>query len=399
MSRFGRRIVGVLGAVVVAVCGGVACCAPRLALWSMTPSTSFSDTNPPPAPDYTRDDAWDALPGIDDDSDRAIPALPSTKTPSVDVFYLHPTTSIAPRWNQPWRDPEIDVASARGGTLIQASAFNGTGVVYAPRYRQASGRAFTQPDDDGARAIELAYGDIVQAFGDFERRAGTTRPFVVVGHSQGSVLGERLLREHILPDEGRRRRLVAAYLLGAPIVEDDALRGCRAATEIGCVVAYNARGPGHVPNEADFGAVGCASTAPKKTKATTTSTKTSSPWTCGRGWGSAEASRLCVNPTLGRVSDEVVPATHHAGAVFLDSERPALLPRFLASQCRAGRLVVTEVQPLPQRDAMSAVLLWVLGGENYHPIEVQLMWADLRQDVARRSTSWLSSSTSTALPP
>jgi hypothetical protein len=66
----------------------------------------------------------------------------------------------------------------------------------------------------------------------------------------------------------------------------------------------------------------------------------------------------------------------------------------LCGQCRAGRLVVTEVQPLPQRDAMSAVLLWVLGGENYHPIEVQLMWADLRQDVARRSTSWSSSSTS-----
>jgi len=390
MSRLGRVVVAAV-VVVFGSVGGVACCAPQLAQWSMTPSTSFAESPLPPAPDYKRDDAWDALPGIDDDSDRAIAALPATTTPAVDVFYLHPTTSIAPRWNQPFSDPEIDVASARGGTLIQASAFNGTGVVYAPRYRQASGRAFTRPDDDGARAIDVAFGDVVRAFADFERRAGTTRPFVVVGHSQGSVLGERLLREQILPDEGRRRRLVVGYLLGAPVVEDAALRGCRADSEVGCVVAYNARGPGHVPNEADFGAAGCPPTAPGST--------TTLPSICGRGWGSDEASRLCVNPTLGRITDEVVPATRHGGAVFLDSDAPALLPQFLTSQCKAGRLVVTDLQPLPKRDAMSGILLWVLGGENYHPIEAQLFWADLRADVARRSAAWLASSPSSSPPP
>ncbi len=385
MSRW-RRVVVSAAVVLGAGVGGLGCCAPQLAQWSMTPSTSFAESSLPVAPDYTRDDAWDALPGRVDDSDRAIAALPATTTPTVDVFYIHPTTSIAPRWNQPYSDPEIDVASARGGTLIQASAFNGTGVVYAPRYRQASGRAFTRPDDDGTRAIAVAYDDVVRAFADFERRAGTTRPFVVVGHSQGSVLGERLLREHILNDEARRRRLVAAYLLGAPVVEDAALRGCRDAGEVGCVVAFNARGPGHVPNEADFGAAGCPST-------------TTLPSICGRGWGSDEASRLCVNPTLGRVSDELVPAERHGGAVFLDSEAPALLPRFLSSQCRAGRLVVTDLQALPERDAMSGILLWVLGGRNYHPIEAQLFWVDLRADVARRSAAWSLASASSSPTP
>ena len=378
MSRW-RRVVVSAAVVLGAGVGGLGCCAPQLAQWSMTPSTSFAESSLPVAPDYTRDDAWDALPGLVDDSDRAIPALPATTTPAVDVFYIHPTTSIAPRWNQPFSDPDIDVASARGGTLIQASAFNGTGVVYAPRYRQASGRAFTRPDDDGAHAIAVAFGDVVRAFADFERRAGTSRPFVLVGHSQGSVLGERLLREYILTDEARRRRLVAAYLLGAPIVEDAAVRGCREASEVGCVIAFNARGPAHVPNDADFGAAGCP-------------TMTTSPSICGRGWGDDEAARLCVNPTLGRVSDERVPAERHGGTVFLDSDSPSLLPQFLSSQCRDGRLVVTDLQPLPKRDAMSGILLWVLGGENYHPIEAQLFWADLRADVARRSAAWLASS-------
>ena len=378
MSRFGR-VVGISAAVGALAVGAMACCAPQLAQWSMTPSMSFAESPLPAAPDYAHDDAWDALPEKDDDSDRAIAALPATTTPAVDVFYIHPTTSIAPRWNQPFSDPEIDVASSRGGTLIQASAFNGSGVVYAPRYRQASGRAFTRPDDDGARAIDVAYGDVVRAFVDFERRAGTARPFVVVGHSQGSVLGERLLREHIFADETRRRRLVAAYLLGAPVVEDGALRGCRDANEVACVIAFNARGPAHVPNDADFGAAGCP-------------TLTTLPSICGRGWGDDEATRLCVNPTLGRVSNERVPAAHHGGAVFLDSATPALLPTFLVSECRAGRLVVTELEPLPKRDAMSGILLWVMGGGNYHPIEAQLFWVDLRADVARRSTAWLASS-------
>ena len=155
-------------------------------------------------------------------------------------------------------------------------------------------------------------------------------------------------------------------------------------SRLGCVVAFNARGPGHVQNAADFGAAGCPTTG-----ATSTTTL---PSTCGRGWGDDEAARLCVNPSLGRVSDERVPAERHGGSVFLDSEVPSLLPRFLASQCRDGRLVVTDLQPLPKRDAMSGILLWVLGGENYHPIEAQLFWADLRADVARRSAAWMASS-------
>ena len=84
------------------------------------------------------------------------------------------------------------------------------------------------------------------------------------------------------------------------------------------------------------------------------------------------------------------PAAGHRGAVFLDSDAPALLPHFLSSQCSGGRLVVTDLQPLPKRDAMSGILLWVIGGKNYHPIEAQLFWADLRADLARRSAAHVS---------
>jgi len=91
-----------------------------------------------------------------------------------------------------------------------------------------------------------------------------------------------------------------------------------------------------------------------------------------------------VNPTLGAATSEPAPASAHGGALFFDADVPAIVPRFAASVCKGGRLVVTELKPLPARAVMSGVLLWVMGGANLHPIEVQLFYVDLRRDVARR---------------
>ena len=220
---------------------------------------------------------------------------------------------------------------------------------------KASGIAFTASSPDGERAIGVAYADVVAAYEEFTRRTSSERPLILAGHSQGAFLAARLLRERIAGSEARAR-LVAAYLIGAPLTDADlgVLHACAAPTETGCVVTFNARGPRHRRAESEF--------------------VTHAP----------EEAQLCVNPTLGAAAEEAAPAARHGGAVFFDSARPALLPAFAASQCAGGRLVVRDLQPLPKRDLMSGVLLWVMGGENYHPIEYQLFYADLRRDAARR---------------
>lgn len=331
-----------------------------LTLWLMTPAGPFDAAAAPAAPDYAQDAVWLALPTRQDEADVALPELPATTSPTVDVFYLHPTSSIAATWNAAADDPAVRAASIRGGTLIQASAFNGSGAVYAPTYRQASGVAFITRSADGDAAIELAYSDVVSAWRDFNRRSGGTRPFLLAAHSQGALLAARLLREHIAPGPDRER-FVAGWLIGAPLVAADIapLRACAAPDDTGCIVAYNARGPDHERNVIELGR------------------------------GVPEEQRLCVNPTLGTASNELVPRARHRGAVFFDADRPALLPAFLASQCRDGRLVVSELQPLPPRDVMSAILLRVMGTGNHHPIEVQLFYADLRADAARRVAAHL----------
>lgn len=364
MKMVKRIVVAASAAVIVLVAVGVsvACCTPQLVTSMMRPeSASFDDEVHPPAPDYGNDNAWLALPGTVDDADVALPAFPAVDVAAaaVDVFYLHSTSSLQRRWNSSAFDEEIRTASKRGGTLIQASAFNGCCRVFAPEYRQASGDAFTAPSPSGEQAKTLALGDVTAAFREFRRRTGP-RPFILAAHSQGSVLGARLLKE-VIASSDERTHLVAAYLIGAPLSVDDVggVPACASPTQTGCIVTWNARGVGHTPNPIDFQGTG------------------------------PEDQRLCVNPVLGMAtSSPSTPAQHH-GAVFFDAKVPAVLPAFLGAQCSQGRLVVSDMDPMPERDVMSGILLWVMGGTNYHPVEYQLFYVDLRLDAARRVASFV----------
>ncbi len=357
-----RRLLWALVALVAGIIGTGVVAAPALVQWLMTPGAPFDLVAVPPPPDYRDDGAWLALPTSADEADVALAELPAARAPAVDVFYLHPTSSIAPAWNAPFDDPQVRMASIRGGTLIQASAFNGVGAIYAPSYRQASGSAFTTPSVDGDGAIDLAYLDVESAFVEFRRRAGAERPFLVVGHSQGAALAARLLRERIAA-RPERALLVAAYLPGALLSSADVggLPACATRDATGCVVSFNARGPAWQPDAFELD----VSATPEP--------------------------HQCVNPVLGRAGDDPTTREQHAGAVFFDVETPALLPAFAAARCRDGHLIISDHAPVPWRDLPSAMLLWIMGGQNFHPVEVQLFYADLRADAARRVAAFLAS--------
>ena len=114
---------------------------------------------------------------------------------AVDVFFVHSSSYVGSRWNAPADDPTVVEATDRVGTGIQAAAFSGCCAIHAPRYRQANLTAFYRPSPDGDRAIALAYEDVRYAFEAFEARRAPGRPFILAGHSQGSVHAERLLYE------------------------------------------------------------------------------------------------------------------------------------------------------------------------------------------------------------
>ena len=328
---------------------------------AMDPGAFSADLVPPP-PDYGQATSWAARPDTVDGADLALPELPAIDpaTAPAAVFYLHPTTWLGQRWNGPIDDPAVNLATDEGGTKIQASAFNGCCAVWGPRYRQAHGRAFTHPDDRGAAARDIAYADVSAAFDAFLAGVGD-RPFLVVGHSQGAMLGARLVQERIVgtPLQGR---LVAAFLVGGRIGQDDVggLPVCAAADDVGCLVAFNARGPRYRGSGLELDA--------------------HDPQTL--------RDRVCVNPLSWDAPQAHVTASAHGGAVFFDTSTPALLPAFADAQCQDGILRVTQLGDL-QRDPLCSLLLWLIGPENYHPVEFQIFYADLRANAGTRVDAWL----------
>ena len=330
----------------------------------MKPHGPFDARRVPAAPDYAQPAAWSALPDQQDAADVALPELPAIdqRAAAVDVFYVHPTTYVGNDWNGRIDDARLNADTDRVATRIQASAWNNCCAIYAPRYRQANGTEFYRPSADGDRALEVAYGDVATAFRFYVEHHNHDRPFLIAGHSQGSVLATRLVREQIVGTP-LQKRLIAAYLIGAPVHLSELTRDastlpvCANPTQTGCVVVWNARGARYQRGEFEIYS--------------------------GHAPGDRSDPALCVNPISFRADEEAVPERESAGALFFDSAQPKILPAFASARCQRGTLIV-KLFGKPPRDFMSRLLDRALGEENYHPIEYQLFFVDLRNNAAAR---------------
>ena len=229
--------------------------------------------------------------------------------------------------------------------------------MWAPRYRQANGTAFTHDTPDGERAIDLAFSDVKRAFEWWNAKRGVERPFLLAAHSQGTVLAERLLAESIAGTP-LRDELVAAYLIGGRVTVDGLrerapdVPPCRAPDDLRCAIAWNARGPAFAPNEFEM-----HRPDPRP--------------------------RLCTNPLSWRLDEADAPATANLGAVFLESADPSPRLAFTGARCSGGVLVVQPIAAVP-RDLPSRILDHVLGAGNYHPIEYQLFFMNIRANATQR---------------
>ncbi len=322
----------------------------------------------PPAPDYAEAASWAALPERADPSD-ALPTGVAAQDHGVPVFFIHPTTYFGTAyWNAPLDDPQA--AFIRGNVLkALASAFNGAGPVYAPKYRQAAFGAFLAANADSFRALDLAYRDVAAAFAVFLTRIGPHTPFILAGHSQGALLGLRLVAER-LGDPGLRQRLVAAWLVGWPIgLREDLgaieIPPCAQETDTGCVLSWQSFGVGGNPE--------MVMAAMRK-----------APGLSGRS--RADDRMLCVNPVTGRMDTAVAPRTAHRGAVVIPPRPEAPLgapvPHLVAARC--GDEGVLWLDPPPDGDFAQ----FRMPGLNYHVWDIPLFWMDVRADVARRIAAW-----------
>lgn len=214
------------------------------------PVKKFSHYTPPPSPDYSLQKNWAALPGVKDSAD-CIPYGSGLKDgqadAKVDVFFIHPTMYYKGKsWN-------ADLADKRTNRLVdiypirqQASVFNESCKVYAPRYRQATLYSFIESDGNGLLALDTAYADVKRAFQYYLDNYNHGRPVIIAGHSQGTFHAQHLLHDFFENDPKLKKLLVAAYLIGGNIGKESftALVPCDSASQTNCYVAWHTRQTG-----------------------------------------------------------------------------------------------------------------------------------------------------------
>ncbi len=333
---------------------------------SLVPTVAFEPAPPPAANAYDRADMWIARPGVRDDPSLWLPegvkgAAPEASRPRAAIFFIHPTSYLAKgHWNAPLDDEESQWR-ARLFVRSQASAFNGAGEVWAPKYRQATFGAFLTVKADAQKALDFAYRDVRAAFEAFLAQAPTDRPIVLAAHSQGSLHLMRLLAERIA-GRPEAKRIAAAYVIGWPVsatadLPSLGLPACESAGDSGCVLSWQSFGePADPKMITDVYDQSAGPTGQKR----------------------AGSPMLCVNPLTG-ARGGAAPAGANRGTLVPDRELTTgtLHAPGVAARCDIrGFLLIGENAP--------DLGPYVLPGNNYHVYDYALYWASIRADAETR---------------
>jgi hypothetical protein len=335
----------------------------------MVPRTEFVALSPLPANAYDDPKMWIARPDIVKDN----PALwlpdgfRDTPAPvQAAVFFIHPTSFITfgkAQWNMPLDDAE-SLTTARRLVKAQASAFNGVGAIWAPRYRQANYGAFLDEGPRGNSAIAAAYKDVALAFRAF-LKANPTGPIILAGHSQGTRHLLQLIHREIV-GKPVLDRIAAVYAVGSPIsVEADlpalGLPACATRSQAHCIVGWQS-----YAEPADPAPV--VQRFEKRTGLT--------------GKPDAGTHMLCTNPITGAFNGSA-PASANRGT--LDS-RDENKPTKLVAGAVPGRCDTTGVLMIGEPVDMGP---YTLPGNNYHVYDYSLFWGNVRIDAKERLAAFL----------
>lgn len=218
------------------------------------PKGTFDEQAMDGEPDYSNEDHWAALPTKADNADRTPPGFENKQgSTKADVFFLYPTNYFGDkaynRWNAEIDNEEINLSTDKNSILFQASAFNGAGKIYAPRYRQVHLHAYYAKDEESAKkAFDLAYEDIKNAFAYYMKNYNNGRPIIIASHSQGTTHAARLLEE-LFDGKPLENKLVAAYLLGIPVDLDrySSLKACETGDDTSCLIGWRTWKNGATP--------------------------------------------------------------------------------------------------------------------------------------------------------
>jgi len=312
----------------------------------------FVNAQSPSDPDYSNLNFWAASPHKWDTSDSIPSFLKNEKAEKkADVFFIHPTSYFGETdtssWNAWLSSTEVNMETDYRSILFQASVFNGSCRVFAPRYRQANMEAFYKMGTpEATAAFDLAYNDVKTAFQYYLQNENKGRPIVIASHSQGTLHAIRLLQE-FFDGKPLQKQLVCAYIPGYQI-EKGAFKTIpvgNSPTQTGCFVGWRSYSKGEIPKRI----------APENGNSVCVNPIT---WTIGEEWSSPELHLGIMNGF-----ESIIPHTVTAGI------EPTT------------KILWVEAPPEIEEN--------VTKGKDLHIYDFNLFWMNIRENVKLRIDTFL----------
>jgi hypothetical protein len=179
-------------------------------------------------------------------------AVTEKTSKKVDVFYIYPTEWRA----KPGEFPISEITNEQMRTNADfwlktyASAFEPLGNTFAPYYRQVDAYFVIEQTQKGGWRNGIKYfqgvpkTDIIAAFDYYIKHYNNGRPFILVGHSQGSAMIRELLMDYMKANPDVYKRMIAAYAIGFPFIKEDYeknphLKAAQGPLDLGVIISYN----------------------------------------------------------------------------------------------------------------------------------------------------------------
>lgn len=304
------------------------------------------------APDYSNLDNWVASPYKMDTSDKIPDGLNDEEADKkVDVFFIHPTSYFneadTANWNAWLTDEEVNQETDYKSILFQASVFNGSCRVFAPRYRQANMEVFYKMGTPEAKAaFDLAYSDVKTAFLYYLKNENKNRPIVIASHSQGTLHAIRLLQE-FFDGQPLLKQLVCAYIPGYRIRRDafQTIPVSEKPDQTGCFAGWRSYEKGEIPDRVLTENGDC----------------------------------VCVNPLTWNTSEAWISKENHLGIM---NGFDKIIPQTVAAGIEPKTKILWVESP-------EVIIEDMKKGKDLHVYDFNLFWMNIRENVKLRIDKWL----------
>jgi hypothetical protein len=298
--------------------------------------------------DYSNPDNW-----------LALPAKKSRKK-KTDIFFIYPTS-----WRADGKYPVADIDNpemrqwAQYYLKFRATAFETAGNIFAPYYRQLDA-LFADQTGSAQKAYTYFRGvpktDIIAAFDFYIKNLNDGRPFILAGHSQGSVMIREILFDYMKNNPEVYKRMIAAYAVGVSMLKEDYeknphIKPAAGADDIGVVISYNTEAPVVDPPGNPLSVSGA----------------------------------VLINPVSWKTTDELAKKTENIGSLFVDEDNKTKKIKRLADakiNPSRGTVICSTVEREKWSSAPESRAYFPLGV--FHENDIPLYYYDLRKNAENR---------------